>query len=368
VSLSPIFRAFWGRAGGPPYHRVLSRTTWSGTNSGTNRTIHTRPCLNAGMALLSEDHIRYARVFHPRMLERLEALVTAKGRFVHYTSAEAAMSIIAGERVWMRRTSCMNDFSEVQHGIGCLARAYRTESGDRFRAALEARFAGLTQEIEALFDRWIYRLEQDTYVTSLSEHDTREDDFGRLSMWRAYGGTTGVALVMNTTAFQSSSDALGAHTSPVEYLTEQEVAVELVRVADGLSADEAQVEQLGREGLKHAIFNVFRYAAICNKHPGFSEEREWRIICTPGIDSAQRLEREMRCVAGVPQPILKIPLKDYPEEGLTGASIPSLLNRIIIGPTQYPIPIADAFADLLAKAGVRNPGAKITISRLPLRT
>jgi hypothetical protein len=36
-------------------------------------------------------------------------------RFVHYTTAEAALKIISSKRVWMRNTQCMIDFREVQH-------------------------------------------------------------------------------------------------------------------------------------------------------------------------------------------------------------------------------------------------------------
>ena len=37
-------------------------------------------------------------------------------RFVHYTSADAALKIIGSKRVWMRNTTCMADYREVQHG------------------------------------------------------------------------------------------------------------------------------------------------------------------------------------------------------------------------------------------------------------
>src|SRR4029077_6512180 len=41
-------------------------------------------------------------------------------RFVHYTSAEAALSIINGKRLWMRNAVCMADYREVQHGFDIL--------------------------------------------------------------------------------------------------------------------------------------------------------------------------------------------------------------------------------------------------------
>jgi hypothetical protein len=35
-------------------------------------------------------------------------------RFVHYTTAEAALKIIKSKRVWMRNTLCMLDYREVR--------------------------------------------------------------------------------------------------------------------------------------------------------------------------------------------------------------------------------------------------------------
>jgi hypothetical protein len=34
-------------------------------------------------------------------------------RFVHYTSAEAALKIINQKRLWMRNAACMTDYREV---------------------------------------------------------------------------------------------------------------------------------------------------------------------------------------------------------------------------------------------------------------
>src|SRR6266853_1802850 len=41
-------------------------------------------------------------------------------RCVHYTSAEAALSIIESKRIWMRNATCMTDYREVKHGFTIL--------------------------------------------------------------------------------------------------------------------------------------------------------------------------------------------------------------------------------------------------------
>ena len=38
-------------------------------------------------------------------------------RFIHYTSAEAALSIIRSKRLWMRNALCMSDFREWCMGL-----------------------------------------------------------------------------------------------------------------------------------------------------------------------------------------------------------------------------------------------------------
>ena len=68
----------------------------------------------------------------------------------------------------------------------------------------------------------------------------------------------------------------------------------------------------------------------------------------------------------MPQPIYKIPLRDIPEANLR--AIPGLINRIIIGPTQYPLALQEAFVQLLTEAGVSDPESKICVSDIPIKT
>src|ERR1700693_3098635 len=50
--------------------------------------------------------------------------VTDSARFVHYTSAEAALSIIKSKRIWMRNAMSMADYREVQHGFDIYQRFF----------------------------------------------------------------------------------------------------------------------------------------------------------------------------------------------------------------------------------------------------
>ena len=316
---------------------------------------------------ISPDQERLARILFPYAYERNLSARQQSTRFAHYTSAEAAMSILRSKEVWMRKSSCMNDFLEVQYGLARLYRAYgQSEAGKSFKATLNKIFQGITTDIETLFDSWAPHFQANTYFTCLSEHENKEDTFGRLSMWRAYGQATGVALIVNNAVFLNPSDGFGAYSTPVAYLNDQEFEKQFRQVAENINKEADFIKTEGREAVTARIFHMLRFASLSTKHPGFAEEKEWRIVYCPTLESSQYLIKDIQVFGGIPQTIYKIPLRDISEVGLV-ASIPNLINRIIIGPTQYPLALAEAFHDLLAEAQVPEPGSRICVSDIPLR-
>ena len=65
------------------------------------------------MTLLDETLFQYQR-------QRMAKAKADGRRFVHYTSAPAAISIIEKQEIWLRNSAAMNDYSEVQHGHVCI--------------------------------------------------------------------------------------------------------------------------------------------------------------------------------------------------------------------------------------------------------
>lgn len=296
-----------------------------------------------------------------------EALVDKNRKLVYYTSGRVALNILQQKEIWMRDASCMNDYLEVDYGLHCLLQAFHSKSGVRFQSVLDNLYSGLSAKIGALLDEGVPHFKYRTYITCVSEHLTSEDRHGRLSMWRAYGDSNGVAIVMNNKAFVSESAALSVYTSPVAYWSPARVEQELELIAGNIEANEESVRRLGEEGLRDTIFNMCKFAVLCTKHPGFLEEREWRVIYWPTIEESDHLERMVTTVDDVPQIVYKIPLRNIPDEGFFGAEIPELIDRIIIGPTQYPTAIAAAIEAQLVEAGVRDAGDRIVVSDIPLR-
>jgi hypothetical protein len=309
---------------------------------------------------------RVYEIFFPFASQKLAEARNQNMRFVHYSSAEAAMKLLSGRELWMRKSSFMNDFTEIEHGRRCLARTFHGPLGTRFLAALDQIAAGLGQEAVDIFNSWLPDFVQNTFLACFSEHrGGHEDKFGRLSMWRAYGGVTGVAMVIHGKPFVTPSDALQATSSPVAYLGPDDFEAKFAEVTDGIEANVDLLATRDRAAVREHVIQMFRYVTICTKHPGFKEELEWRIIYQPNYRASDHICRTVETIRGVPQPVCKIPLKNIP--GLDGIEVPELIDRIIIGPTHHAPAMWEAFVETLKSAGVDDAENKVFVSSIPLR-
>ena len=313
------------------------------------------------------DAQRLASVFLPYAVRKTAEVKANGGRFAYYTTAEVAACILTSQEIWMRNATVMNDFLEISHGLQCLRAAYNGSAGAVLKRALNAAFPGLPEEIEEMFDTWLLTIQVDTYLTCVSEHRVEEDLRGRLSMWRAYGGVTGVAIVMNGTAMFSPSNALRAYSSPVFYADEAAFTDEFMRTAKGIEDEAEFIRSLGREVVKNIVFRMFRFAILCTKHPGFREELEWRVIASPMLEPSPRLKSDIETVRGVPQTVLKIKLENVPQEGLVGMALPELVDRIIIGPCEFPLVTRRGLVQLLNSLNVPDADRRVVVSDIPLR-
>lgn len=313
------------------------------------------------------DHERFARVFFPFYTRRAAEVQAAGGRFAYYTTAATAADILRSATIWMRQPGVMNDAHEVLHGSRCLAQSYQGADGEVLRRTLDECFPGLSEEIQALLPQMFDGIYTDSYLTCVSEHVAADDRHGRLSMWRAYGASSGVAIVLNGAPMFTSSSALGAYSSPVFYGHTDKYGEEFRSLGDGVAREALLLIEAGRDVVKNAVLLMMRYATLCTKHPGFAEEREWRVIASPLLHSTPHITAHVETVGGVPQQLLKLKLKDVPKEGLTGISIPSLVNRIIIGPCAQPYVTRMAMVQLLGDAGVERPWERVFDSDIPLR-
>lgn len=308
-------------------------------------------------------------LFFPEYLQRCQAIIDRNGRFVHYTNAETAMKIFRDEEVWLRNTRSMNDFSEVEHGFDCFRDAFNnSDAGKSLRDYLEEKFPGIIKRFAEQIDGWLPSLRNQTYILSVSEHDNAEDENGRLSMWRAYGKKHSVALVFKNHPFLTDCDAFKAYAYPVEYQNSNYIEMRFSELESRLRANPVLVDQLGENEVQGWLFHISKVMILCIKHPGFKEEREWRVVYSPELESSEHVRASIECLRGVPQQVFKISLKNIPEKNFTNGTIPEIVDRLIIGPSDEAPILIDAFCKLLEEAGCSNSRELVHFSGIPLRS
>jgi hypothetical protein len=290
-------------------------------------------------------------------------------RFVHYTSAEAALSIIKTKRIWMRNSTCMSDYREVQHGFDILRSFFSNEANKRqFVTALDQCATGVATEAINLFDQWWDTTRFDTYITSIAEHDAKEDLNGRLSMWRAFGGQTArVAIVLKVPWHTGGAAALQLLFSPVAYMMEEEAHAVIRDVIHNIDTNRDFLRGVDRQVIVNFVFNTLLAGVTCLKHDGFKEEREWRAIYSPKRLASPLMESSTVVIGGVPQLVYKVPLDESVSPVLAGLEMSRVFDRLIIGPSPYPVAMYQAFVEALSGINVPDPGRRVFISGIPIR-
>lgn len=317
----------------------------------------------------SRDDARLFKIFHPYAFTDIATAWNNKTKFAHYTNAETALKIIRKPKIWLRRASALNDFKEVEHGLELL-RVTITDGREHFESVLDNLHPGLSSFVEFMLDdEWGPKAQEHTYIACFSEHGGShpdEDRYGRLSMWRAYGSGSGVALVFHGDVFHNGAPKLKVVASPVAYLDQPSFRTAFEVVLSNIQANAAFLKNYDAEQIRSLLRNMFRFAIVCTKHPGFREEREWRLIYNPAIEASVHIGEEVHSIRGTPQIIKIIDLLNLPAE-IAGINLNSTLASVIIGPTQYPRQMRDAFLVELQAAGVEDAAKRIVVSDVPLR-
>lgn len=325
--------------------------------------------------------IQLENIFMPHFRRKREAAFDVEpgcidtdryAQFVHYTSAEAALNIIQSKRVWMRKTSCMSDFGEVEHGFRVLKSCFDGKA-EEFIQALDRCAPGAAQEaIEKFNTRFLDSVRSSTYITSISEHYPHEAGHGRLSMWRAFGGDTGRVAIIFKMPWQSQRmrdgiAALNLRVSPVCY--QNDIEDELKEVIANITNNCEFLVSVGRDIIINTVCSMFLYNTVCVKHSGFREEREWRLMYFPYLyGTSQLMDAEIRVIGGIPQKIHKLPIDISVAPVLAELDLSNIIDHVIIGPTQYPWPMYEAFGEAMSAAGVQDAFKRVVVSDIPIRT
>lgn len=172
------------------------------------------------------------------------------------------------------------------------------------------------------------------YISSISEHNNDEDLYGRLSMWRTFGGTTPrVAIVLCIPYYSAGADSLNIAFNPVAYLTKDLVHTEIDRVIQNIYHNAEFLRSVERSRILEIVFNMLIAGVVCLKHSGFHEECEWRVIYAPNRLPSPLIESSTEVIAGIPQLIYKLPLDGSVADTLAELDLSRICDRLIIGPS-----------------------------------
>ncbi len=306
-----------------------------------------------------------------RESEALRQRITAEMRFAHYTSAETAMRIIRGDgtdgALWLRNATEMNDFSEIEYGQSCLEFVLANEAiaSRVYQAGVDIGL-DIIDSVLLPMGQERDRIKRETFLLSLSEHDATDVE-GRLSMWRAYGGMANVCVLMKTAAFVTPQNAYDVDLVAVDYRGRagfEERFLEVVSRVERNREDLVRMEPgLVAINWKRTLDDLI----LSTKHPSFEEEKEWRVIHRRRAGAASGVPSKIVCVGGIVQLVHYLPFKNIPHLGVRNATLDSVLERVIIGPTTNANLVEEAFVQLLSDAGIAAPETRVVASGIPLK-
>lgn len=314
--------------------------------------------------------INFQELFYPHYSTHKNNYKKTGYPFAYYTNAETALKIIKSHKIWMRKPSMMNDYSEIEHGFMCLKAVLNTDVGKEFFESIDSIHVGLSAQINEAFTNTMEGIRSTTFIACFTEHSPLEDNLGRLSMWRAYGKNNGIAFIFKPELFFNDldSNSVGVLSSPVAYLSPVEICDNLKLISRNIKSNLEELKATTNPDLiRNLILNIYSMAIICNKHNGFKEELEWRAITYSPISASPQLEKIVGVINGTPQAIQSFKFENNLEAGISGLNFNELLKRIIIGPCDHPEATKEALAIELTKGGFVNAHEIIHISSIPLR-
>lgn len=318
------------------------------------------------------DDAAVMQIFHPLWadLRPEDTFAAKKPLLAHYTTVQTLEKILSSNEVWLSNPLFMNDIEEVRFGViqGNEMVLARQELVDACKTPERAQ--QFKNAFAHFFNQFANEHILDTYVFCLSNHD-RDDNDGRLSMWRGYGANgNGVAIVFDT-AQLTSLDSSPLIIAKVSYETNE---ARLAWLQSTMASFEALLASANIPDEKlyvaaHALFERIKIFALFSKHRGFIEEQEWRVVYLPDRDREKKLHSMFHYWIGPRGVEPKLRFKVQPIAGFTAddLSLHKITDRIILGPS-ISSPLARAsmhrMLDILNQPELKS---KLRVSTIPFR-
>lgn len=303
-------------------------------------------------------------IFYPHFTRRMEN-IPRSSRFGHYTSVESALKIISSSSLWLRKSSLMNDFSEIDFGLSLLRDAkYPLNKHYPVPGDIETPIDALVSAYNS-FCKHSPVSSGSVYLSSFCEFDEHDLTFGRLSMWRAYASKNGCALIFNQDVF-SEDERFPVISTPVEY-TNSDIFFEtfIVPICTGLQKNVESFSTMPAEHIFQITNRMLQLGCLSLKHPAFSEEKEWRIVnADTGIDgllSRTQIKDQIEFIGGLPQQIKSLSLI-----ARDGTNKLDQLETILIGPSEHPHVLKQALEMQIEQSKMtKKPDVRVT--DIPIR-
>ena len=299
-----------------------------------------------------------------------DAFEKRKPLLAHYTSIQVLERIITSNEIWFSNPMLMNDMEELRFGINEGDRLFHDHTVLREACGSEKRYL----ELYAAFDVYYYKLDfehaLDIYAFCLSEHDIGETD-GILSMWRGYGGNgNGAAIVLDTSKLAPIGESPFIF-SKVHYLSSDDrrswIDSKINETAAIIRVHDIPDDKLYLAA--YAFFERLKVFALFTKHPGFKEEREWRIVYLPDRDKKKRIDPMLHYAVSHKGVEPKLKFKIGPLDGVTGEelSLETLVDHIILGPSAASYLAVHGIRRMLEQSGQVELAKKLVASSTPFR-
>ena len=300
-----------------------------------------------------------------------DTFAAKKPLLAHYTTIQTLEKILASNEVWFSNPLFMNDFEEVRFGV--LQANEIVLANHRLVDACKTQERALLfkNHFTQCFNRFANEHVLDTYVFCLSQH-SRDDNDGRLSMWRGYGANGNGASIVFDTAQINVSEKTPLIIARVSYDTTQ---ARLDWLRNTLSTFEvllaaANIPDEKLHVAAHALFERIKIFALFTKHRGFVEEDEWRMVYLPDRDHDKKLQSMFHYFIGPRgvEPKLRFKVTPIPDLTADDLSLAKITDRIILGPSVSSSPMAYAsvlrMLDLLKHPELKP---KLRVSSIPFR-
>ncbi len=257
----------------------------------------------------------------------------------HYTSIAALQGICRTGQLWFSNPQFMNDLQEMNYGLNA---GYDYVLRTRVIENAFSKSKDETLYHRQQFSRYIHDFmttqSSEVYIFCTTAHDVRNED-GALSMWRGYGeGGRGAALIFNTGFLRDRQDS-PLLIAEVQYMSEDQRMASIWQMLQrwqiaATEIDKSNFNEAHISAVMQSLFVSILLLALTTKHPGFSEEREWRLIYLPFLGNAAVLKDSLSYNVGPRgvEPKLKFPLAPLPLDPPDNWTFDSIVHKLLLGP------------------------------------